>query len=389
MKHQDLVNTIQKLVRIPSQAFVDDNDAILSAVKAHMKQAGLKPITLTNQDNQEVGLYSVLKGVHDGPSYVLNACVDTAPTGDFEKWSHPPFSGDIDNNNRLYGRGSSDSKAAIALFTELGKELQALKDKIHGTLYILFDGDEHTGHFGGIKAFLGQHNNIDGFMIGYPGHDEVCVGARGFARAELTFHGRAQHSGSSKVNNQNALSRAIQFASFLEAQALPESVCDDFKQGARLSLTEVNAGKGYSIIQDVAHLKVDMRLTKKFNAEIAQAFLERQITDFKTRTGLENSDIDITWEESWPAYVVDDHHPMRRALVEAARAEIGHHIGEKVCGPSNIGNYLASHGIPALCGFGLRYQNMHGTDEAIDLSTIEPTLNSYRGALSKLFLKRP
>jgi succinyl-diaminopimelate desuccinylase len=55
-----------------------------------------------------------------------------------------------------------------------------------------------------------------------------------------------------------------------------------------------------------------------------------------------------------------------------------------VAGPSNIGNYLSSRGIPATAGFGVAYQGLHGTDERIDIATIPPVQAIYQEAVLAL-----
>jgi succinyl-diaminopimelate desuccinylase len=55
-----------------------------------------------------------------------------------------------------------------------------------------------------------------------------------------------------------------------------------------------------------------------------------------------------------------------------------------VVGPSNIGNYLAGLGVPALCGFGVRGEGVHASDERVDLASIAPVWRIYRGALQRL-----
>src|SRR5258708_7183124 len=70
-----------------------------------------------------------------------------------------------------------------------------------GSVALVFDVDEHTGMFGGAKAFFGNDPGPrpDGVMIGYPGPDHVVTGGRGVLRARLDVHGVAGHSGSGTV----------------------------------------------------------------------------------------------------------------------------------------------------------------------------------------------
>ena len=53
--------------------------------------------------------------VGDGdPTVVLNGHLDVVPAGDSEGWQHDPYGGTVEDD-RLYGRGSTDMKAGIAL----------------------------------------------------------------------------------------------------------------------------------------------------------------------------------------------------------------------------------------------------------------------------------
>jgi succinyl-diaminopimelate desuccinylase len=71
-------------------------------------------------------------------------------------------------------------------------------------------------------------------------------------------------------------------------------------------------------------------------------------------------------------------------MQQAARDELGAEIPTAVVGPSNIGNYLASLGVPALCGFGVRAEGIHAANERIALDSIEPVYRVYRNALNRL-----
>jgi succinyl-diaminopimelate desuccinylase len=56
----------------------------------------------------------------------------------------------------------------------------------------------------------------------------------------------------------------------------------------------------------------------------------------------------------------------------------------KSAGPSNIGNHLAGLGIPAIAGFGVDYQGLHGADERIRLDSIPAVQAAYHHALRTL-----
>ena len=81
--------------------------------------------------------------------------------------------------------------------------------------------------------------------------------------------------------------------------------------------------------------------------------------------------------ESWPPYIVPESDPFVRAFQSAGSQAFGRDIPLAVCGPSNIGNLFAAHGIPTLCGLGVTAENVHGTDECALLSSVPPTYRGY------------
>jgi succinyl-diaminopimelate desuccinylase len=58
----------------------------------------------------------------------------------------------------------------------------------------------------------------------------------------------------------------------------------------------------------------------------------------------------------------------------------------EVCGPSNIGNLFAAHGIPATCGFGATYRNLHAPNEAVAVRTLAIVYKVYRRAVEHLLI---
>jgi succinyl-diaminopimelate desuccinylase len=82
----------------------------------------------------------------------------------------------------------------------------------------------------------------------------------------------------------------------------------------------------------------------------------------------------IGYATSWPAFRLAEDTPIVAALREAAARHLDRTPAPKGCRPSDIGNYLASLGIPTTAGFGA-YRNLHGTDECIQVTTV-PTMQA-------------
>jgi succinyl-diaminopimelate desuccinylase len=83
----------------------------------------------------------------------------------------------------------------------------------------------------------------------------------------------------------------------------------------------------------------------------------------------------IGYATSRPAFRLAEDTPIVAALREAAARHLDRMPAPKVAGPSDIGNDLASLGIPTTAGFGVAYRNLYGTDECIQVTTV-PTMQA-------------
>lgn len=379
---ESIVNLSAGLVRIRSRAGIDPPDQIIDFLGTWLQNEKVPVKVLRESGGEPVGLYAHLRGREPGAAICLDACLDTAPFGDEEAWHHAPDSGLIENG-WLFGRGSADSKTAVAIFSHLAAAFQN-ETLPKGELFILFDLDEHTGGFRGIKNFLQTvSRRPDAVLIGYPGNEKLVVGSRGFLRAEVIVHGTAAHSGSSSKQGFNAILKTAQLIEALSRSQLPEEKSTDFDLGPSVSVTEVTGGEGFSVVPDISGCKIDFRLTPSVNKEVASRWLT-SIVDGVDAENPGPKPTQINWKESWPAYRLPDTEPLVKEFLQAAQTVFGKTILPVVSGPSNIGNYLASQSIPALSGFGVTYSQIHGTDEAVDIETIEPVYEVYRQVVANL-----
>lgn len=380
---ESIVDLAASLVRLPSRAGIDEVERILDFLTDWLARRGLEPARLSAPTGNDVGLFLHLKSSEPGPAVCLNACLDTAPFGDEEAWTRPPASGVVEDG-RLYGRGAADSKIAVSIFSHLALAFHQEKSLPRGELFVVFDADEHTGDFHGIKTFLETApRKPDAVLIGYPGNDKLVVGSRGFLRAEVTAYGRAAHSGSSQPAGRNAIEKAMRLIESLSTHSLPVESDAYFSIGPKLTVTEVHGGEGFSLVPDRCCFKIDFRLTPNVNAEVAAEWIESVVK------GLDDMDEQsrptrIDWKESWPAYRVPLESPLVKQFLHTAKEVFGRSVEPVISGPSNIGNYLSARGIPALSGFGVSYRNIHGTDESIEVETVMPVYEVYRRAIERI-----
>jgi len=259
----------------------------------------------------------------------------------------------------LYGRGAADCKVAVAIFSHLAADFQQIRDKLRGRLLVLFDADEHTGDFAGVKTFLLSHPKLDGVLIGYPGNYGVIVGARGFYRATITVHGIGGHSGGRQAGSRNAILKAAQLVQAHDVATLPSPT------PLKHSHWSTSGSRPTSMPPRPA-ICCEPRSTTS-TQRIPPSRLPRCVRP-----------------KSWPPYHLPPRAPIVQAMLDAAHTHHKPEIEPVVCGPSNVGNYFAAHDIDTTCGFGVTYKNLHAPNERIKLNTIQMTSDVYTTAIHSL-----
>jgi len=375
-----IVQLASRLVATPSCGGIDSPQAVLGVVHAWLEDNRLAPRLLSDGEGKEVAVLVEIAGPAPGPVLCLDACIDTAPAGDPDQWTEPPFSGVV-RGRRLLGRGAADSKSGVAILAHVARHL-AQTQIPRGSVHVLFDADEHTGRFGGVRAYLAAIPRLpEGVSLGYPGNDGIVVGSRGFLRAKLHFAGRAAHSGEIDQSGDNALTKAAAFALKVAGADLPKAGDAAFPFGPAATVTHLSGGEGFSVVPDHATCHIDIRLTRAFDGARAASWLQEIVHSVDRQARIETVD-------HWPAYLVEPSDRLVRSFAAAAEQAFGRPIASDVCGPSKIGNLLAARGVPTICAPGVSFANMHAANESASIESMAPVYALYCDAALR-FLNRP
>ncbi|ARZ65770.1 peptidase dimerization protein [Streptomyces albireticuli] len=378
-----VIELAQELIRRPSRGGIDNYGPVLGVLEDWLNDRAVPHRRLYGDAGELVGLLVEISGGRPGQWWTLDACVDTAPYGDENAWSFPPASGDV-VDGWLLGRGAADSKLAVAMFCHIADDLMPRAADLNGGLAMLLDVDEHTGGFGGARAYLADPRAARpaGVMIGYPGLDEVVVGGRGLWRATLAVHAPSGHSGSSKTV-VGAITRAAHLVRLLDEAELPGvDGASGFPLPPKLSVTSVHGGQGFSVTPDRCELNVDVRTTPGFDAHDAETLVRKAVAELDAELPAPAS-TEVTPVAAWPPFRLAEDEQPAAALLGAA-AEMGLAVKAKTAGPSNIGNLLAGEGIPATAGFGVPYEGLHGIDERAHLAELPQVYAVYQRAVLNL-----
>ncbi|MFC1692319.1 M20 family metallopeptidase [Candidatus Latescibacterota bacterium] len=153
---------------------------------------------------------AVLKGDGAGKSVILNAHIDVVPPSAGQERPFDPFI----EEGRMYGRGTCDDKAQVAVVWTVFKAFKKLgiRPKVDVIAHLVIE--EETGG-NGTLALIRHGENADCCLNLEPTENKVFASVRGAVWFTGTVYGRAGHSGSAQTT-VSALKMAIEAMNIIE-----------------------------------------------------------------------------------------------------------------------------------------------------------------------------
>jgi acetylornithine deacetylase len=156
---------------------------IAAFVAGWLREAGLD-VTVRDLETNRANVVGVLPGSGGGKSLMLNAHMDVVGAGGMtDPWT-PRREGD-----RLYGRGSFDMKASLAVIMLVAREAAAWG--LRGDLTITAVADEEFASIG--TQDIVNHYRADAAIVTEPTGLDLCVAHKGFVWIEVETTGLAAH----------------------------------------------------------------------------------------------------------------------------------------------------------------------------------------------------
>jgi len=234
----DLILLIQELIRRPSdksekksQIFlrdwlngfgIDCDMWDINPAKLSMHRAWVD----TGLDyHDRPNLVAVHKGIGKGKSISLLGHIDVVPYEEPEKWiGGDPWSGIIDDG-KIYGRGSLDMKAGVAIAAFLVAMIKQLDIELSGDIVFQSVIDEETGGNGTLAAIEKGYRADASIFIEPSGEDYMAISGRGAQFFRITIPGQAggieyQYDLANAISKATNLLKAVErYADMLNSQA--------------------------------------------------------------------------------------------------------------------------------------------------------------------------
>ena len=203
-----VVALCQEFVRIPSPS--GQEGPLAALVAAHMTAMGLE--VETDRFGTVLGRR---QGRRPGPTLLLDAHLDTVPVTDPAAWRHDPFGAEI-AQDRLWGRGSTDTKGSLAAML---CAVAALED-FPGTILLAASVCEENLTAAALAQVLEQYP-ADLVLVGEPTSLRLGIAQKGRAGLLVEAQGRSAHTSRPELGD-NAIYKMMEAIARLRALPLPE-----------------------------------------------------------------------------------------------------------------------------------------------------------------------
>jgi succinyl-diaminopimelate desuccinylase len=300
------------------------------------------------------------------PNFCFAGHTDVVPTGDRAGWTVDPFGAAI-IDGKLFGRGTSDMKGAIACFVSATKSFLDRNGMPNGSISLLITGDEEGPSINGTRKVLDwmreQGEVIDACLVGEPTNpkalgDMMKIGRRGSVTATLTAYGAQGHVAYPHLAD-NPLPRLTEALTLLAGSPLDEGTAHF--QPSTLALTTIDVGNPAS---NVIPAKGTAKFNIRFNDLHTPASLEAHIRDVLEEVG---GAWDLKMQTSGVAFLTPPG-PLVATVAGAVTAVTGKEPELSTSGGTSDARFIKDH-CPVV-EFGLVGATMHKVDEHVAVADL-------------------
>ena len=375
---------------IQKQSYSGHEDGVAGVLEEQLKKKGFDSVTVDKYGN----VIGCIKGNRPGKKILFDGHIDTVPVTDETEWQYPPFAAEI-HDGKIYGRGTSDMKGAVAGFvTAAAAFAEDTKKDFAGEIYVA--GVVHEECFEGVAAReISSFVKPDYVVIGEASQLNIKIGQRGRGEIVLETFGKPCHS----ANPEKGINAVYKMAKVIEAIRTLEPTHHPVLGDGILELTDIKSAPypGASVVPEYCRATYDRRLlvgeTKESVLAPIQVLLDKLMAEdpqlkAKVSYAVGNEQCytgnEITGERFFPGWLYDE----KDAFVQDVKKELeGMGYTPEItqynfC--TNGSHYAGEAGIKTF-GLGPSKENLaHTVNEYIEIDQLTKVTDCYYGVMKAL-----
>jgi len=195
----EVVELTKSLISCPS--VTPNNEGVLDLLQKELTDMGFTCNRYLFSDTDTPDVDNLFAKIGSGaPHLCFGGHTDVVPVGDENAWNSNPFEA-TEKNGKLYGRGASDMKSAIAAFVSAVREYLE-NNEMKGTISLLITNDEEGPAINGTRKVLEEiyknGEKIDSCLVGEPTcpsnlGEMIKIGRRGSITTTIEVSGKQGH----------------------------------------------------------------------------------------------------------------------------------------------------------------------------------------------------
>ncbi|MDU7151665.1 MAG: YgeY family selenium metabolism-linked hydrolase [Peptoniphilus grossensis] len=390
MSKVNAVELTQKLVR--RQSYSGNEKGVSEELTKFFKENGFDDVHVDKYGNT----IGHIKGSKPGPKIVFDGHMDTVPVTDESEWQYPPFEAEI-HDGKIYGRGTSDMKGALA---SMAVAASNFKEKTGGDFAgeIFVAGIVHEECFEGVAAReVSAYAKPDYVIIGEASNCNVKIGQRGRAEIKIEVLGKPAHS----ANPEKGINAVYKMCKVIEAIKTLKPTHHDRLGDGILELVDIKSSPfpGASVVPEKCVATYDRRLlvneTKESVLAPINELLEKLMkedSELKVKAYYTKADEKcftneiIEGERFFPGWIFDEDEDWVEKVVAKLKdkGQTPEITQYNFC--TNGSHYAGEAKIKTL-GIGPSRENLaHTVNEYIEISELEKVVDSYEAVMEALLV---
>lgn len=250
-RQQEVIQLCQKLVQIKS--YSGEEGKVAAELKSFFKSHGFDDVFVDDYGN----CIGHISGKYPGPIVLFDGHMDTVPITEEQTWTYPPLGGEI-HDGKIYGRGTSDMKGALAaMCCAVANFAQDTKKIFAGDIYVA--GVVHEECFEGVASrSISKLVRPDYVVIGEASGLNIKIGQRGRAEIKLEVFGKPAHS----ANPEKGINAVYKMCKLIEEIRKLKVTHHDVLGDGIMELTDIKSSPypGASVVPEYCLATYDRRL---------------------------------------------------------------------------------------------------------------------------------